>query len=249
MLAGVLNGADHVVGVVHLHDGAHGAHQGALTAKDAVGLVHGQVKGGGDLEVAGAVGGGEGGAALDLGAHLHAAAALDALGGVPHDGGIVNAQGLVGGDVGQLGQQAVEPAAQLLQLAVAVAGAGQAVLLVVGQNQVQHAHLGVVHLLGVGKDLHALPHHGGAGGQQLALAGDLHHTHPAVGLDGLVGVIAQMGDIDVQHLGRLNDAGAGGHLQRHMVDGKMYRIAHRTATSSLTAKTSGKRFMADSRAD
>src|SRR5699024_5476204 len=87
------------------------------------------------------------------------------------------------------------------------------------------------------------------GGGELAGAHHLHHAHPAVGLDGLIRVVAQVGDVDVEHLGRLDDPGARGHLQGLAVDGDMYHFAHRTATSSFTAKTSGKRFMADSRAD
>ena len=249
VLGGVLDGGGNLVGVVGLHDGPHGAHQGALAAQHAVGLVHGQVKGGGDLEAGGAAGVGQGGAALDLGAHLHAAAALDALGGVADDGGVVDAQRLVGGDVGQLRVEPVKAAAERLELAGAVAGAGKAVGLVIGEDEVQHAGLGIVHLLGVGDDLHALPHHGGAGRRQLAGAHHLHHAHPAVGLDGLVRVVAQVGNIDVEHLGRLNDAGARRHLQRLLVDCDMYHFAHRTATSSFTAKTSGKRFIQLSRAD
>src|SRR5699024_6979356 len=95
-----------------------------------------------------------------------------------------------------------------------------------------------------------LPHQGGAGGQELTLAGDLHHTHTAVGLDGLVGMIAEVGDVDADAAGSLDDAGAGGDLHGHAVNGQMdHLLTHLTATSFLMAKTSGKRFMAERRAD
>ena len=132
-------------------------------------LVHGTSKAVVTLKLAGAAGIGQGGDALVLGAGLDAAAALDALGGIADDGGLSICDGLVAGHVLQLRvDQQVEAAAQVLQITVAVAGAGQAVLLVVGQDQLQDADLGVVDLLGLGPDLHALPHLGGAGGQQLS---------------------------------------------------------------------------------
>ena len=248
MLFAVVDGTPHPLSIVLLHDGAHGADQRALAAQDAVGVEHGQVKGGGDLVPRAAVGGGQAVQTLQLLTGLDAAAALDALGRVFHNGGVIHTDGLVAGNVGKLGAQQVEAAAECLQLAVAVSGTGQAVLLVVGQHQLQHAHLCVVHLLGVGEHLHALTHRGGAGGLQVAAALDLHHAHAAVGLGGLIGVVAHVGNVDIQHAGGVDDQSALLHFQREIVDLDMY-LAHRMATSSWISNTSGKCSLADKRAD
>ena len=111
-----------------------------------------------------------------------------------------------------------EVLAQLLQLAVAAADAGKALLLVGGKDQLQVDLAGGEHPLGVGQHLHPLGHRVDAGGHQVLHPLDLHHAD-AAGAD-LVDVLqeAEGGDVDGQLPGRLQDGGPLGHRHRETVD-------------------------------
>ena len=84
----VLQGIEHLLGIVFFDDGAGGADEAALAAEDAVGLFHGLVKGGGHGNVAAASGIGQGRNALYVLAGANTSAAADAFGWVAHDGGV-----------------------------------------------------------------------------------------------------------------------------------------------------------------
>ena len=57
-------------------------------------------------------------------------------------------------------------------------------------------HLSIPHLLGIRMNFHPLPHQGGASGQQLPAADYFNHAHPAMSLDGLIGEITEVGDVE-----------------------------------------------------
>ena len=110
---------------------------------------------------------------------------------------------------------------QLAQLTVGVAGAGQAVHPVVGQDELQGELPGVAYPLGVGLDLHALAHRVDAGGHQAPGPLDLHHAD-AAGAD-LVDVLeeAQGGDVDARGTGGLQHCGTLGNGDGDVVDRQM----------------------------
>ena len=222
-LVGISQGGEDLAGVVPLLQATHGAVGDALAAEGAVGL--GQGAGPGDAH-----GGAGAGAhnvpdahALDLVADLDAAHALDAA--------VLQADHRIAQVVGGVAQvldvvlaQQVVVVAQLLELAVAAAGALGALDVVLAQQQVQVHPAGLTDTGRVGVDHHALPHHVVAGGDQALLAVHLHHAD-AAGAD-LVDVvqIAESGDLDPVGAGRLQNGGAVGHGDGFVVDGQRYHF-------------------------
>ncbi len=221
VLGGVGQGGPDLVGVVPLLEGAGGAGHDALAAGHAVHLVQVPVKGAADVGHIPPVVGADDAHLLGLAAHGGAAPAEHALGVVPHQ---------VEGAVLDLGQELVVGVAhrvdaqipgQVLELALAAAGAGEAVHPVVGEDELQGQAAGLADLLGVGKDLHALADRVDAGGHQAPGPLDLHHAD-AAGAD-LVDVleIAEGGDVDAGGPGGLQHRGALGHRDRDAVDLKI----------------------------
>ena len=84
----VLQGIEHLLGIVFFDDGAGGADEAALAAEDAVSLFHGLVKGGGDTDIAAASGVGQRSDSLYVLAGSYTSAAADTFGWVADDGGI-----------------------------------------------------------------------------------------------------------------------------------------------------------------
>ena len=224
VLGGVVQGGPDLGGVVLLREGAGGAGHDALAAGDAVHLGQVPVKGAADVGVKAAVVGADDAHLLGLAAHGGAPAAEDALGVVPHqvEGGVLDAgQQLVVGIAHRVDPQV---GGQLAQLTLGVAGAGQAVHPVVGEDELQGQLPGVAHPAGVGIDLHALAHGVDAGGHQALGPLDLHHAD-AAGAD-LVDVLeeAQGGDVEARRAGGLQHCGALGNGDGDVVDRQIYHF-------------------------
>ncbi|MPL67273.1 hypothetical protein SDC9_12964 [bioreactor metagenome] len=113
----------------------------------------------------------------------------------------------------------------VLQLAIAVRGAGQAVERVVGDVKLHHPAAQLCQLRGLGVNLHPLAHRRGAGGRRAAHAVDLDHAQPARAdrLEAVGGTKLRDGD---PGLGRgAHHRGARGHGDGHTVDQQMHRLA------------------------
>ena len=221
VLVGVVQGPQDTVLVAGLLQGANGADHGALTAVGAVGAADGQVKGGGDDGVEAAVGSGQDRSGLDLLADADAAAAQDALVGVTGQG-LGHVDGVQGALALVVGAVHAQLTAQSLEFAVLVAVAGQALLVVVGEQQLIHGLARFQHTGVVGVDDHAVLGFHHAGGLQVlgGRADLLHHadTAGAVLMDAFQ--IAQLGDVNAVELGGLQDGAAGGSYAFFPVDGE-----------------------------
>ncbi|MDT4831411.1 hypothetical protein FQZ97_649210 [compost metagenome] len=220
-------GSDHaVLRLPHLDDALFHQCRGraglnAGTAGDALGVHEGFVLARRDLGAEAAAVDGQREGALYLLAGAHAAGADDALARIETE---------VGVGVVLLGVQVVfaaETVAHLaqphgsghvLQLAVAVGRAGQAVQRVVGDVQLHDvaAQLGQFPVLR--RDLHAGFGRGGAGGRQATAAFDLHGAQAAraEGLEIVGG--AQLRDVDIGQGRGAHDRGALGHRHLDTID-------------------------------
>ena len=200
---------------------AHRTVGDALAAQRAIRLADGAVTG----DVDGGTGAGAfqipDVQALDLIADLHAAHALDALGGIPDQGEILvpglTLQPLLKGQLVD-----VQIAGNVLQRAVAVAETGGALAVVLGKDQLHGVTSVTADRGAVGVDHHALFHHVVAGGDQPLLAFQLHHAHAAGG--DLVDFLqkAKLGDCNVILRGRLHDGRALGRADGQPVNCQVY---------------------------
>ncbi|MPM89125.1 hypothetical protein SDC9_136233 [bioreactor metagenome] len=207
-------------GVVLFRQRAGGTGNDALAAGHAVHLGQVPVEGAADVGSEAPVVGADDSDVLHLAAHGGAAAAQDAL-GIIADEVIGRGLGLSRGGLPEAHGFNAEFGRQLLQLAAAAAGAGEALHPVVGENQLQRHGAGAAHGLGVGLHLQPLADGVGAGGHQAAGALDLHHAD-AAGAD-FVDVLqkAQGRDAHAYAPGGLQQAHAlrGGHV--HAVELEM----------------------------
>ena len=221
------DGGPHLGGVVLLSQGAHGAGVDALAAEDAVGLHDVAAKGGSDLGLEATLHSADGADLLHLTAGSQAAAAQDALVGIAHDGGGEIVQRVVDVRAAEAVLIGAQLLGQLLQLAVLAADAGEALALVVGQDQLQHGLAGRADSGGVGLDDHALGHGHHAGSGQGAGA-HVHHTHTA-GAD-LVDVleVAQGGNMDVGLTGSFQDGGTGRNADLHAINRNVKHIHYKS---------------------
>ncbi len=217
---GVGQGGPDAAGAALLEEGRRGADVDALPALDAHRVVHvGQVGGGHDgVEAAALLA--EVVDPLDLGAHPHAAPAEHAFLAVADDA----MAGKVQGEPLPLALEVPRPHAQrvgqVLQLAVAVALAGLAVLGVVVQEQLDDVAAGLADVGGIGLHVHALPHLLAAGGHVEAHVLDLDHAHAAGAHEAQVAVVAEAGNADAQFLARLHDGRPLGDGHGSAVDGE-----------------------------
>lgn len=174
MLLRVLQRVEDLLRVVLLDERARRADEAALAAEDAVRRLHRLVVGRRDDDVAAAPRVRQRRDALHVLAGANAAAAADALRWIAHDSRIRHDARLLLADGRQRGVLDVKAAAEALQVAVLVARAGEAVLVVVGEHELQDGHLRVADDLRVRVYLHALPDLCRAGREQAALADDLY---------------------------------------------------------------------------
>ena len=225
-LLGVGQGVEHPAGVVVLLQTAHGTVGHALAAEGAVGVC--QRPGPGHAD------GGAGTGAhqvpdvhtLDLVADLDAAHTADAAVFKPHHGGAeIRLNGPQVLDI--VVAQQVIVVGELLELAVAAAGALGTADVVLGQQQPQVHPAGLTDPGGVGVDHDALGHLGVAGGHQALFPLHLHHAD-AAGAD-LVDVlqVAQGGNIQAHGTGGLQNGGALRHGDGSVVDGQRYHLISR----------------------
>ena len=226
MLVGVVDGLNDPILVGRLPQGAHRADNDALAAEGAGRVAHGQAEGGGDHRLEPTVFRREDRGGLDILTHADTAAAEDALVGVPGDG-LADVDGLqvplpfVG--------RVLHPQfpAQGLELAVLVPSAGEALLVVVGQEQLVHGLPGFLHSGVVGLDDHAILglHHTG-GLEIFGRGADLFYhadTAGAVLVDAFQ--VAQFGDVDAVALSGLQNGAAGRGGTHFSVDGE-FDICH-----------------------
>ena len=221
MFVGIQQGVQHLVGVVLLSQGPGGTGYDALAAGDTVYLGQIPVKGRTDVGGEAPLIAADDAYLLELPAGGDAPAAEDALGVVPHQ---------VEGALLQLGTETVVGVAhrvdtqvggQLPQFTVGVAGTGEAVHPMVGEDELQGELPGVADLGSVGKDLHPLADRIDAGGHQAPGPFYLHHAHPA-GSD-LIDPFqeAQGRDLDARRAGGLQDGSALGDGNGDIVDGEI----------------------------
>ena len=230
-LLGILQRGPDLLRLVVLVDGAHGAVRGALAALDAGRLGELDAGGRGHDRLLAAADELKRPDVLHLLAHLGAAAALDALVGVEHDG----RRGVVDVAVNDLARERYVANAEVgcdrLQFAGAGARALQAVLRVVCEDKLQDgaAHLHDVGI--VGDDLHPGHRLGAAraeklrAGHELAVVGRVaarhelpHDADAAAGAGLQVRVVAQRGYLDVGGPRRHEKVGALRHADRDAVD-------------------------------
>jgi hypothetical protein len=113
-----------------------------------------------------------------------------------------------------------DDAGHVLQFAIAVGRAGQAVERVVGDVELHHPAAQLLEPLGLGVDDHAGRHRRGAGGRRAAPALDLDQAQPA-GAEGLEAVGgAQLGDGDAGLGGRAHHEVPAGTVTVEAVDGQ-----------------------------
>ena len=223
-LLGVGQGGKDLFRVIPLPESAHRAVGHALAAEGAGGFVHPQALADPD----GGVGPGAGDLPHPQGlnplADGDAPQALDALGAVPEDGqGVV--PGPLRGGLSKGDGLDVHVLGELLQGAVAAAHAGDAVVHVLGEDQLHVGLAGDPHPLGVGVDHHALFHQGVAGGGQLVHPFHLHGADAAGAHLVDLPQVAEGGDADVRLPGGVQDGGAGGHSDGLVVDGQGHHAA------------------------
>ena len=171
---------------------------------------------------------------LRLGADAHAAAALDALAVVAHQGGRRGVDPLAGllAGVGDLAD--AQLGGQGLQLAVLVAVAGLALAVVLGEQQFDDGPAGLADAAGVGEDLHALGGRHRAGGDEVPRPFDLDHAD-AAGADRLQALdVAERGDADARLLRGRQDRGAFGHFDGDVVDRERYHGRFRVSGHVVT---------------
>ena len=213
VLLGISQRLKHLIGIVTLIECAHGAGNDALSAVDAGGGLQRRFKRRGDVRIKAAVIGTDNADALDLLADCHAAPAKNALVVIPDDRRLIINFVVI--------HDALEPAlghavlaAQSLQFAVGAADALQALLVVIGKQQLQIHFAGIDDAGRIGFDFHPLGAGVYAGSHQperLSALRHLHQTQPA-GAD-LIDIlqVAQGGDIDLRRLGGFENRGPLGN--------------------------------------
>ena len=204
--------------LLHQRGGGTGLHAG--TARDAFGRQEvGRARGDHGSEAAAVDRQGE--SALHFLARAHAARADDALGRIEGEvrvGGVLLRAQMIGAVVAIAHVAQPHDAGHLLQLAVAVRRAGEAVERVVGDVELHHAAAQLRELARLRPHLHAGLHERGAGGGVALAALDLHQAQ-AAGAEGLEHVGgAQLGHA-YAGLGRgAHHRGARRHRDGHAVD-------------------------------
>jgi len=114
-------------------------------------------------------------------------------------------------------------ACHVLELAIAVGGAGQAVERMVGDVEFHHALADLLETVGLGRDHHAGRDRRRAGGRRAVAAFDLDQTKPAGAecLDRIGG--AELGHLNAGIHGSAHDRGAGRDRHLVAVDGELDR--------------------------
>ena len=219
--------------MVGLLQSAHGADHGALTAESAVGIADRDILGRTDQGLEAAVLSVQNAHFLDLVAHADAAAAEDALGHVAGEGfAHVDVAEVLLALVAAFGDAQLQ--AQSLQFAGLVAFAGQAVAVMVGDQQLVKDLAGFADTLGIGEDVHAVAcfHH--AGGLQAAGVAHFFDHADTAGAEFMDAFqVAQAGDMDAVLLGCLQDSAALSGFALDAIDGEFDHFGHGNYSASL----------------
>ena len=225
-------------GRFHQGGGRAGLDTGA--ARHALGLHEGLILTRRNLRIEAAAIDGQGVGALHFLAGSHAAGTDDALGRIKLKIGVAGV--LLGLEVifalvavAHLAQ--ADRAGHVLEFAVAVGGAGQAVQRMIGDIEFHDATAHAGQALILGADLHALGDGRGAGGRQAASALDLDQTEPA-GAEGIETVRrAQLRDLNADAGRRAHDGGAFGDGHAETVDfqrDQVRRLARRGSKIAIS---------------
>ena len=222
----VVEGAPDVVLVVDLGESADGAGLDALAAEDALGVGELLEAGGSDDGVESAADAGEDADGLDVVAGVFAAAAHDALVEVAADGGAAFVQFVRGLFALVLEVMDAEFLSDLLEFAVQVLRAGEAILRVVRKEQVEDGAARVDGAERVGVDDHAFHDGRAAGGRQVGALFDLDDADTA-GTASVLDVerihleMAESRDFDIKFFRGFEDGGTGLDSDGLVVDGKI----------------------------
>ena len=212
VVVGLVERLPNLLDLVLLGDGADGADGRALAALHAGHGAQIVVERRADDGFEAAVLREQGADVLRFQADAHAAAALDALAAVAHQGGRRGVDPLAGllAVVGHLAD--AQFGGQRLQFAVFVAVARLALAVVLREQQFDHRAARLADPAGVGEDLHPLADRHGAGGDEVPRPLQLDDAH-AAGPDGLQSFDeAEGGDADAGLLRGRQDGGAFGHF-------------------------------------
>ena len=222
----VVECAPDVVLVVDLGEGADGARLDALAAEDALGIGELLEAGGSDDGVESAADAGEDADGLDVVAGVFAAAAHDAFVKVAADGGAALVQFVRGLLALVLQIVDAELFGDLLEFAVQVLRAGEAILRVVRKEQVEDGAARVDGAERVGVDDHAFHDGGAAGGRQVGALFDLDDANAAgaasvLDVEGIHLEMAESRDFDIEFFRGFEDGGTGLDSDGFVVDGKI----------------------------
>ena len=217
LLGGVGERLPHVLDGGIFGEGADGAGDDALTAAHADGLGKGHIERRTDVDVEASADGADGVDVL-LAAGGDAAHAVDALVVVSDD---VRGGG-VDGEHEVLALEAVFVDAvtqrELLKFAVVVALAGEALLLVLAQDELERHLAALAALFGVGAHLHAFGDGIDARGDEPSRARCLDEAHTAGAHAADVFEVAEGGDLDVRLARRFEDGRPLGHADGDIID-------------------------------
>ena len=176
-----------------LGDGSGGAVRRALAAADAGRVGQRNIAGGGNARIEAAIEKAERPHILILLADLNAAPAEDALAGIEHNAvrGIVQRE--VRNDVIEAAAGQAEVGGEILQLAVLIAQAGEALVGMAGERQLEHGAADLNNLRRLGEDLHVVFDGSATGTHHSAVALVLDDAN-AAGRGGIqIGMLAERG--------------------------------------------------------
>ena len=219
-------GDDAVLGLARLDDRfldqrrrRAGLHAGA--AGDAFGVEEAFVLAGGNVGGEAAPVDGQRERALHFLAGAHAARADDAFRRIEGEIGVrlvLLGDQMIGAVIAVAHFAQAHRAGHVLQFAIAIGRAGQAIERMVGDVELHHALAQRRQARRLGLHLHARLDQRGAGGRRAAPAVDLHQAEPA-GTEGLQAVGgAELGNLEPRFHRRTHDRGAGRHAHALAVD-------------------------------
>ena len=160
---------------------------------------------------------------LHLLAGAHAARAHDAFGRIIGEiriGLVLARIGMLVAGIAIAHVAQADGAGHVLQLAVAIGGAGQAIQRVIGDVELHHPFAQALQALGLGAHRHSGRDRRGAGSRRAGAALDLHEAEPA-GAEGIEHVGgAELGDLRAHLHGRPHDRGSFRHRHGLAVDGQ-----------------------------
>ena len=194
--AGIRQGGQYFLEVALLTEGRRGANGDALATIDTGGDIESFIEGRPDLGAGTAADEVDGPHLLHFLAHPNTLAAQDALGRVADNRRTRCVQPVLALFAGETALPYSESFSQGLQFAVAVADTVQAIVGVIGQQQLDDGLAGLDRTGGMRLDLHAVGDREGTARHQGPLTFDLDGAHPAGSRRRQIGNVAQGGHLD-----------------------------------------------------